>query len=166
MLVTLAERQRREVASPRPRRVRRANPALTAIRLVVIHPDRQSLSIQTASLRAFLHDAKETLNTLQRVPTPHPTTNAILREVQAVHEAVNGLATPPASQPTSPRPARAQISSALAPTPPRSPTPPSKGPELTLDISGPKERRNAQSLSNEAIIQKICNKNGPAEKQW
>ncbi|KAF4546954.1 Hypothetical protein D9617_87g078050 [Elsinoe fawcettii] len=118
-------------------------------------PDGSSSSIQTTSLRAFLHDAKETLTTLQREPTPHPTTNAILREVQAVHEAVKGLATPPASPPTSPRPTRAQIASALAPTPPRSPTPPSKGPELTLRISDPEERRNAQSLPNEAIIQKI-----------
>lgn len=62
-----------------------------------------SSSIQTPTLRAFLREARDTLTSLQD-PTIHPTTNAILREVQAVHEAVKGLATPPASFPTSPRP--------------------------------------------------------------
>ena len=117
--------------------------------------DGSSSSIQTSSLRAFLRDAKETLTTLQQEPVPHPTTNTILREVRAVHQAVKSLATPPASPPTSPGPTSAQSLTALAPTPPRSPNPPSQGPDLTIRISDPEERRSAQSLPNEAITQKI-----------
>jgi hypothetical protein len=118
-------------------------------------PNGSSSSIQTSLLRAFLSEAKETLTTLQRESTPHHTTNAILREVQAVHEAVKGLATPPASPPTSPRPIWAQIATALTLTPPRPPTPPTQGPELTICISDPEERKTAQSFPNEEIIQRI-----------
>lgn len=60
-------------------------------------PNGSSLFIQTSLLRAFLCEAGETLTTIQQEPTPHPTTNAILRELQAAYEAIKGLATPPAS---------------------------------------------------------------------
>lgn len=118
-------------------------------------PNGSSSSIQTSLLRPFLREAKETLTALQQEPTPHPTTNAILREVQAVHEAVKGLATLPASPPTSPRQTWAQIATALAPTPPRSPTPLTQGPELTIRIPDPEERKNVQSLPKEEIIKKV-----------
>lgn len=118
-------------------------------------PNGSSSSIQTSTLRAFLREAKETLTSLQQEPTTHPTTNAILREVQAVHEAVKGLATPPASSPTSPRPTWAQIATSLPPTPPKSPVPSIQGPELTIRISDTEDRKSVQSLPNEAIIQKI-----------
>jgi hypothetical protein len=67
-------------------------------------PNGSSTSIQTPTLRAFLREASDTLTSLQQEPTTHPTTNAILREVQAVHAAVKGVVTPLASLPTSPRP--------------------------------------------------------------
>lgn len=118
-------------------------------------PNGSSSSIQTPTLRAFLCEARDTLTSLQQEPTTHLTTNAILREVQAVHEAVKGLATPLASSPTSPRPTWAQIATSLPPTPPRSPVPSIQGPEITIRISDPEERKSVQSLPNEAIIQKI-----------
>jgi hypothetical protein len=118
-------------------------------------PNASSSSIHTPTLRVFLREARDTLTSLQHDPTAHPTTNAILREVQAVHEAVKGLATPPASLPTSPRPTWAQIATSLPPTPPKSPVPSIQGPELTIRISDAEERKNVQSLPNEAIIQRI-----------
>jgi hypothetical protein len=125
-----------------------------ALLIALDAPNSSSSSIQTPTLRAFLREARDTLTSLQD-PTTHPTTNAILREVQAVHEAVKGLATPPASLPTSPRPTWAQIATSLPPTPPKSPVPSIQGPELTIRISDTEERKNVQSLPNEAIIQKI-----------
>jgi hypothetical protein len=125
-----------------------------ALLIALDAPNSSSSSIQTPTLRAFLREARDTLTSLQD-PTTHPTTNAILREVQAVHEAVKGLATPPASLPTSPRPTWAQIATSLPPTPPKSPVPSIQGPELTIRISDTEERKKVQSLPNEAIIQKI-----------
>ncbi|KAI7106877.1 hypothetical protein KC340_g1239 [Hortaea werneckii] len=104
--------------------------------------------LRTPTLRAFLREARDTLTSLQQEPTTHPTTNAILREVQAVHEAVKGLATPPASSPASPRPTWAQIATSLPPTPPKSPVPSIEGPELTIRISDIEERKSVQSLPN------------------
>jgi hypothetical protein len=125
-------------------------------------PNSSSSSIQTPALRAFLREARDTLTSLQD-PTTHLTTNAILREVQAVLEAVKGLATPPPSLPASPRPTWAHIGTSLPPTPPKSPVPSIEGPEFTIRISDTEERKNVQSLSNEAIIQK--RQHGPmAEK--
>jgi hypothetical protein len=115
-------------------------------------PNGLSSSIQTPTLRTFLREARDTLTSLQQEPTTHPTTNAILREVQVVYEAVKSLATPPASSPTSPRPTWAQIATSLPPTPPKSPVPSIEGPELTIRISDTEERKSVQSLLNEAII--------------
>lgn len=118
-------------------------------------PNASSSSIHTPTLRVFLREARDTLTSLQHDPTAHPTINAILREVQVVHEVVKGLATPPASLPTSPRPTWAQIATSLPPTPPKSPVPSIQGPKLTIRISDAEERKNVQSLPNEAIIQRI-----------
>ena len=96
------------------------------------------------------------LTAIQQEPlSAHPTTNSMLREVQAVHEAVKGLTMPPASPPSPPSPTLAQILTALAPTPPKSRNPQPQGPELTIRISDPEERKNAQSLPNEELIQRI-----------
>jgi hypothetical protein len=51
-------------------------------------PNGSSTSIKTLTLRAFLREARDKLTTSQQDPTTHLTTNAILREVQAVLEAV------------------------------------------------------------------------------
>jgi len=135
MLAVPAERQRSGVARPPPRTPNSSNTVNVAPntqRLIdtaatfleaLDAPNVSSSSIQTSLLRAFLRGAKKSLTALQQEPTPQSATNAILREVQAVHQAVKGLATPPASPPTSPRPTWAQIATALAPTPPRRLTP-------------------------------------------
>jgi hypothetical protein len=138
-----------------PPNIQQLSETAAALLTALDAPNASSPSIQTPTLRAFLREARDTLTSLQQEPIPHPTTNAILREVQAVHEAVKGLATPLASSPTSPRSTWAQITTSLPPTPPKSPVPSIEGPELTIRISDTEERKSVQSLPNEAVIQKI-----------
>jgi hypothetical protein len=124
------------------------NPA-AALLAAVPESNGSPSSYHIPTLPVYLHRAKHALTCLQQGPTTHPSTNPMLREVQAVHEAVKGLATSPASSPVS------RTRHGLRSRPPfrrhrrgtRSPTSPFQGLELTIPVSDTEERKKEGTKS-------------------
>ncbi len=112
-------------------------------------------SISPSLLRDHLAQAKAAFNKLLQDDEETPSIATVLEEVQAVHQAIKSLPTPPAS----PRQTWAQTV-ASTPTPSQLPSPPrsnspSETSEITIRIADAGDRKAVAELPNEVIVQKI-----------
>lgn len=139
-----------DITNAETAKYRRALSNIDTINAALDTPDGVS-SLSPLLLRSLLTDARTAFTELIRRDEEPPSLLSVLQEVQAVHQTVKALPSPPAS----PRQTWAQaVAATLPPTPPRSPSP-CETSEITIRIADPDDRKSIANLPNEIIVQKV-----------